>query len=66
VQLLLAVARYEADLVLSDQQPQLGSLTSWAAWLAWRDTVLARYREQRQQCPSSGVRRPAPRRWWPS
>ena len=38
-QLLLAVARYEADLVLSDQQPQLGNLTSWAAWLAWRDTV---------------------------
>jgi hypothetical protein len=50
-QLLIAVARYEADLVLSDQQPQLGNLTSWAAWLAWRDTVLARYREQGQQCP---------------
>ena len=35
-QLLLAVARYEAGLVLSDQQPQLGNLTSWAAWLVWR------------------------------
>jgi AcrR family transcriptional regulator len=54
-QLLLAVARYEADLVLSDQQPQLGSLTSWPAWLAWRDTVVARYREQGQQCPLSAL-----------
>jgi AcrR family transcriptional regulator len=54
-QLLLAVARYEAGLVLTDQQPQLGNLTSWAAWLAWRDTVLARYREQGQQCPLSAL-----------
>ena len=29
----LAVARYEADRVLADQQPQLGELTSWASWL---------------------------------
>jgi AcrR family transcriptional regulator len=50
-QLLLAVARYEADRVLADQQPQLSALTSWPAWLAWRDTVLARYREQGPQCP---------------
>lgn len=50
-ELLLAVARYEADRVLADQQPQLGDLSSWAAWLAWRDAVLARYREQGQQCP---------------
>jgi AcrR family transcriptional regulator len=54
-QLLLAVARYEAGRVLSDQQPQLGDLTSWAAWLAWRDTVLARYREQGQQCPLNAL-----------
>src|ERR1700761_6263806 len=50
-QLLLAVARFEADRVLADQQPELGALTSWPAWLAWRDTVLARYREQGPQCP---------------
>ena len=31
-ELLLAVARYEADRVLTDQQPQLGELTSWPAW----------------------------------
>ena len=54
-QLLLAVAGYEADLVLADQQPQLGELTSWTAWQAWRDTVLARYREQGQQCPLSAL-----------
>jgi AcrR family transcriptional regulator len=54
-QLLLAVARYEADRVLADQQPQLGDLTSWAAWLAWRDAVITRYREQGQQCPLSAL-----------
>jgi AcrR family transcriptional regulator len=50
-ELLLAVARYEADRVLTDQQPQLGELTSWPAWLAWRDTVVARYVGQGQHCP---------------
>jgi AcrR family transcriptional regulator len=50
-ELLLAVARYEADRVLEDQQPQLGDLTSWAAWRAWRDTVVARYRGQGDRCP---------------
>jgi AcrR family transcriptional regulator len=54
-QLLLAVARYEADRVLADQQPQLGDLTSWAAWLEWRDTVVARYRAQGQQCPLNAL-----------
>jgi AcrR family transcriptional regulator len=54
-QLLLAVARHEADRVLADQQPQLGDLSSWPAWLAWRDTVLARYRDQGQQCPLNAL-----------
>jgi len=54
-QLLLAVARYEADRVLADQQPQLGALGSWDSWLAWRDTVLARYREQGQHCPLNAL-----------
>lgn len=49
--LLLAVARYEADRVLSDQQPHLGALTSWAAWERWRDAVVARYRAQGTNCP---------------
>ena len=54
-QLLLAVARFEADRVLADQQPELGTLTSWASWLAWRDRVVARYREQGQHCPLNAL-----------
>jgi AcrR family transcriptional regulator len=50
-ELLLAVAHYEAEQVLNDQQPQLGSLTSWRAWHEWRDTVVRRYLGQGQECP---------------
>ncbi|MFD8788003.1 TetR/AcrR family transcriptional regulator [Kitasatospora sp. NPDC059599] len=50
-ELLLAVARHEADRVLDDQQPELGALTSWGAWERWRDKVLARYRAQGADCP---------------
>ncbi len=52
-QLLLAVAEQEAMLVLADQQPYLGALTSWAAWQRWRDIVVDRYRKQGQTCPLS-------------
>lgn len=52
-QLLLAVAEHEARMVLDDQQPYLGELTSWAAWQRWRDAVLERYRRQGQNCPLS-------------
>jgi AcrR family transcriptional regulator len=50
-ELLLAVAQREADRVLEDQQPQLGQLTSWDAWQAWRDVVVERYRRQGVHCP---------------
>lgn len=50
-QLLLAVAEHEAQHVLTDQQPHLSALTSWAAWQRWRDTVVDRYRRQGQHCP---------------
>ncbi|MFE3170103.1 TetR/AcrR family transcriptional regulator [Amycolatopsis sp. NPDC059090] len=50
-QLLLAVAQREADRVLEDQQPHLGSLTSWTAWEKWRDAVVERYRRQGVHCP---------------
>jgi AcrR family transcriptional regulator len=50
-QLLLAVAQHEAQMVLDDQQPHLGALTSWAAWQRWRDAVVDRYRRQGQHCP---------------
>jgi len=50
-ELLLAVAQYEADQVLEDQQPYLGCLDSWEAWQQWRDAVVNRYEEQGDQCP---------------
>ena len=50
-QLLLAVAAFESQMVLDDQQPHLGALTSWAAWQRWRDSVVDRYRRQGQNCP---------------
>ncbi len=45
-QLLLAVAELEAERVFDDQQPYLGELTSRAAWEAWRDLIVERYRDQ--------------------
>ncbi|GAA2651595.1 TetR/AcrR family transcriptional regulator [Paractinoplanes durhamensis] len=66
-ELLLAVARHEADQVLADQQPMLGDLSSWAAWQQWRDSVVRRYLAQGQECPlnsllgQSGSRSPGAR-----
>jgi AcrR family transcriptional regulator len=50
-ELLLAVARFEADQVLADQQPYLGRLDSWEAWEQWRDAVIERYETQGEECP---------------
>ncbi|WP_030371211.1 TetR/AcrR family transcriptional regulator [Streptomyces rimosus] len=54
-ELLLAVARHEAAGVISDQQPELGSLDSWSAWRSWRDKVVDRYRNQGPNCPLNAV-----------
>jgi AcrR family transcriptional regulator len=54
-ELFLAVARFEADRVLADQQPHLGALDSWAAWDRWRTAVIARYRAQGQHCPLAAL-----------
>ena len=54
-ELLLAVARHESQRVLDDQQPHLGSLTSWAAWNRWRDAVVTRYRAQGRNCPLAAL-----------
>ncbi len=35
-ELLLAVAEFEADQVIEDQQPYLGRLDSWEDWRRWR------------------------------
>ncbi|MGW3496288.1 TetR/AcrR family transcriptional regulator [Streptomyces sp. NPDC001020] len=50
-ELLLAVAHFEAESVIADQQPHLGALTSWPAWSRWRNAVVARYRAQGANCP---------------
>ncbi|MFJ4789605.1 TetR/AcrR family transcriptional regulator [Streptomyces sp. NPDC088794] len=50
-ELLVAVAQFEADQVLADQQPYLGCLDSWEAWGRWRDVVVERYEAQGEQCP---------------
>ncbi|MEU3844399.1 TetR/AcrR family transcriptional regulator [Streptomyces sp. NPDC028635] len=50
-ELLLAVARFEADRVLEDQQPHLGRLDSWESWQQWRDAVVDRYERQGDHCP---------------
>ncbi|MGW1592790.1 TetR/AcrR family transcriptional regulator [Streptomyces sp. NPDC002343] len=49
--LLLAVARFEADRVLEDQQPYLGRLDSWESWQQWRQVVVERYELQGDHCP---------------
>lgn len=54
-QLLLAVAEFEANRVLDDQQPHLSGLTSWPAWYRWRDVVVERYRKQGESCPLSSL-----------
>ena len=50
-ELLLAVAQFEADRVLEDQQPHLGRLDSWESWQRWRDVVVERYERQGEHCP---------------
>lgn len=54
-ELLLAVARYEAGRVLTDQEPHLSALDSWESWSAWRDAVLERYRAQGRSCPLAAL-----------
>jgi AcrR family transcriptional regulator len=53
--LMLAVARYEAEQVIADQLPQLGDLTTWRKWQAWRRRVIRIYDAQRQACPLSAL-----------
>jgi AcrR family transcriptional regulator len=54
-ELLLAVAKFEAGRVLADQEPHLGALDNWAAWDAWRQAVIERYRAQGARCPMSSL-----------
>jgi AcrR family transcriptional regulator len=52
-QLLLSVAEREAARVFDDQEPYLSELTSRAAWMAWRNLVVAQYRDEGLHCPLS-------------
>ncbi|MFD9880237.1 TetR/AcrR family transcriptional regulator [Streptomyces alboflavus] len=54
-ELLLAVAQFEADRILEDQQPHLGQLDSWESWQRWRDVVVERYERQGDHCPSGAL-----------
>ncbi|GAA1544296.1 TetR/AcrR family transcriptional regulator [Kribbella lupini] len=53
--LMLAVARREADQVIAEQMPQLGDLTTWRKWQAWRRRVIKMYDEQRDGCALSAL-----------
>jgi AcrR family transcriptional regulator len=50
-ELLLAVAQFEADRVLRDQQPHLSDLGTWESWQRWKAALLRRYRSQGTTCP---------------
>ncbi|MGC4961292.1 TetR/AcrR family transcriptional regulator [Gordonia sp. DT218] len=54
-ELWLEVARHEADRVLEDQQPYLGTLDTWEAWERWREVLVARYRAQGPHCPLAAL-----------
>nr|BFD88020.1 TetR/AcrR family transcriptional regulator [Streptomyces sp. Xyl84] len=49
--MLVAVARHEADQVLQAQQPYLDDLSSWEAWQKWSRAVLGHYTELGRRCP---------------
>lgn len=49
--LLAAVATFEADQVLAAQQPLLSDLTTPLKWQAWRRAVIAHYAELGERCP---------------
>ncbi|MFI6460534.1 TetR/AcrR family transcriptional regulator [Streptomyces sp. NPDC050528] len=51
IDMLVAVARHEADQVLEAQRPHLDELTTWEAWQAWRKAVLRHYGELGRRCP---------------
>jgi AcrR family transcriptional regulator len=51
VDILAAVAEYEARQVLEAQQPFLDELSTWESWQRWQQVVLAHYAELGQKCP---------------
>lgn len=54
-ELLYAVAEYEADQILAEQEPELSDLTSPESWSAWASKVLQHYRAQGPNCGLSAL-----------
>lgn len=53
--LMLAVAAYEADLILDEQQPELDALADADSWRRWASRLFERYRRQGQNCGLSAL-----------
>ncbi|WP_098956091.1 TetR/AcrR family transcriptional regulator [Pseudonocardia sp. N23] len=54
-ELFAAIARYEADRVISDQRPHIEDLSTPESWRAWREAVIARYVELGRYCPVNAL-----------
>lgn len=54
-ELLLAVADWEADQILAEQDPELSNLSTIAAWEAWAAKLLAHYTAQGPHCGLSAL-----------
>jgi AcrR family transcriptional regulator len=53
--LMLAVARYEADRILAEQEPQLSDLSTAECWQEWAQNLVARYQRQGSRCGLSAL-----------
>ena len=49
--LLVAVARFEAELVMEAQRPFIDDLSTVESWHQWRDAVVRHYAELGERCP---------------
>lgn len=54
-QLMLAVARHEANEILDEQQPHLGDLSTWESWQAWAEALFVHYESQGANCALSAL-----------
>jgi AcrR family transcriptional regulator len=53
--LMLAVARYEADRILTEQEPHLSDLSTAECWREWAHNLVARYQRQGSRCGLSAL-----------
>ncbi|MFC4376285.1 TetR/AcrR family transcriptional regulator [Nocardia halotolerans] len=50
-ELLMAVARFEADRAMDQMRARVPSLSSWAGWSQWREQLLGEYDRHGRDCP---------------